>query len=615
MAAGTTSPVFFYLQVDCTSFSSGQCNIGTAQGFTVRLYSGPPSSDLLQSQAFSVTVSETIAAQANKVTTVVTSSTDPILGSLITVTVTGSTGTIGNGKLFYASPQTYVDFPANAFRLYSTSVTFSGANTGTYDNQLLVPSSAFSSSSSTNYTFVATYLVAGPTSTTTQVSPVAFISSGTQVKHTDTSGFASIPPIGLTSNTLTLSKLVNSVVWTTGGIPTYTLRVTNSGTSAVTVDKFVDTLPTSPTSVSYVAGSSMFAGSAIADPAISGSTLTWTSTFSVPANGTADLTFQGSVPNIAGTYTNSAVANVGSTVIDTTLSTSDNSPATVSLSVGSPDLTIAKNHSGSFSQGQTGATYSITATNVGSGPSISTVTVTDALPTGLTATGLTGTGWSCTLATLSCVRSDALASGASYPTITLTVNVASNAAASLTNVATVSGGGETYTGNDSASDVTSVNQLPDLTITKSHAGNFTQGQTGATYTITVSNSGSGATSSTVTASDTVPTGLTATAIGGTGWSCILATATCTRSDVLNASANFPAITLTVNVASNAAGSLTNTVTVSGGGEINTSNDSASDVTSITQLPDLTVTKTHTGDLPPAFVHVRIRQVFAAPCPV
>ena len=76
------------------------------QNFSVRLYAGPPSANLLQSQAFSVTVEETTAAQANKVTTVVTSTNDPILGSLITVTVTASTGTIGAAKTFYASPQT-----------------------------------------------------------------------------------------------------------------------------------------------------------------------------------------------------------------------------------------------------------------------------------------------------------------------------------------------------------------------------------------------------------------------------------------------------------------------------------------------------------------------------
>jgi len=87
---------------------------------------------------------------------------------------------------------------------------------------------------------------------------------------------------------------------------------------------------------------------------------------------------------------------------------------------------------------------------------VGTVTVTDSLPAGLTATGLSGTGWTCTLSPLTCTRSDGLASGGSYPAITLTVNVAFKVGSSLTNTATVSGGGEVNTSNDTASDTTSV---------------------------------------------------------------------------------------------------------------------------------------------------------------
>src|SRR6185503_7583569 len=151
------------------------------------------------------------------------------------------------------------------------------------------------------------------------------------------------------------------------------------------------------------------------------------------------------------------------------------------------------------------------------------VSVTDTLPSGLTATAISGTGWSCVLGTLTCTRSDALAAGASYPAITLTVNVANNAPANVTNSVSVSGGGQTNTGNDTATDPTTINQLPDLTIAKSHTGNFTQGQVGATYSITVTNSGSAATRGVVTVTDTLPTGLTATAISGMGWSCVLGT--------------------------------------------------------------------------------------------
>ena len=249
-----------------------------------------------------------------------------------------------------------------------------------------------------------------------------------------------------------------------------------------------------------------------------------------------------------------------------------------------PDLTVTKSHSGNFVQGQTGATYTITVTNSGGAATSGTVTLTDTLPASLTATAISGTNWNCTLATLTCTRSDTLAPASSYPAITLTVNVSASAPGSVTNTATVSGGSEANTSNDSASDVTAINAItsaPDLTVTKTHSGSFAQGQTGAAYTITVTNSGGSSTSGTVTVTDTVPAVLTPTAMSGTGWSCTLATATCTRSDALTAGQSYPAITLTVTVSANAPASITNSVTVSGGGETNTSNDTANDVTTVT----------------------------------
>jgi uncharacterized repeat protein (TIGR01451 family) len=258
---------------------------------------------------------------------------------------------------------------------------------------------------------------------------------------------------------------------------------------------------------------------------------------------------------------------------------------------GQPDLTLAKTHAGSFVQGQSGATYTLTVSNSGSAATVGTVNVTDTLPVGLTATGMSGTNWSCTVASRSCTRTDALAGGASYPPITLTVSVASNAPASVTNTASVSGGGEQNTGNNAASDVTSIGPAaaPDLTLAKTHAGSFVQGQSGATYTLTVSNSGSAATVGTVTVTDTLPAGLTATGISGAGWSCTVSPTRCTRADALTAAGSYPSITLTVSVAANAPASVTNTASVSGGGELNTANNAASDVTAIgsgtdTQLP-------------------------------
>src|SRR5438105_1629771 len=134
---------------------------------------------------------------------------------------------------------------------------------------------------------------------------------------------------------------------------------------------------------------------------------------------------------------------------------------------------------------------------------------------------------------------------------------------------------------------------PDLSIAKSHSGNFVRGTTG-TYTVTVSNiSLNAVTSGLVTVSDTLPAGLTPTIASGTGWSCPIAgqTVTCTRSDALAAVGSYPAITITVSVAQMAGATLTNTATVFGGNELNVTNDSASDTTTIVSSSDMSITKT------------------------
>ncbi len=242
-----------------------------------------------------------------------------------------------------------------------------------------------------------------------------------------------------------------------------------------------------------------------------------------------------------------------------------------------PDLTVAKTHSGTFTQGGTGS-YTITVTNAGGLATNATVTVKDTLPLGLSATTMSGTGWTCVAGSATCTRLDALAPGASYPPITLGVKVQSGAAASVTNNVTVSGGGELNSANSSASDVTTITPATDLILTKTHTGAFAQGASGRVYKLLVKNAGGLATSGTVTVADTLPAGLTATQMLGTGWSCNTGSLTCTRNDVLAGGSSYPPITLTVNVAGNAASQVTNTATVSGGGDANLANNTASDPT-------------------------------------
>jgi uncharacterized protein (TIGR03437 family) len=119
-----------------------------------------------------------------------------------------------------------------------------------------------------------------------------------------------------------------------------------------------------------------------------------------------------------------------------------------------PDLTISESHTGSFAPGHTGAIYTITVTNAGVGTTLGPVSVADFLPSGLTATAIGGTGWNCLPVTLTCARADALAPSGSYPPITVTVDVAASVASSVINVATVSGGGDSNTANNTARDLT-----------------------------------------------------------------------------------------------------------------------------------------------------------------
>jgi large repetitive protein len=289
---------------------------------------------------------------------------------------------------------------------------------------------------------------------------------------------------------------------------------------------------------------------------------------------------------------------LGTTVTDASDSdpnAAGDQPATIV--VASPDLTIAKTHVGNFRQGQVGATYLLTVSNAGPAPTFGTVTVTEQPPAGLTVTALSGSGWVCNLGTLSCTRSDVLAVTGAYSPITVTVDVAGNAPATLTNAAIVACvcEGASKTGNNSASDPTTINPRPDLSIVKSAVGSFVRGQT-AQYLVSVSTApAAGATFGTlITVTDNLPAGLTlAAAPSGGGWACTGAVGgtaiSCTRNDTLMAGASFPPISIPVNVAQSAPANISNTADVVGGGD--TTPASSTVMTPVSSAADLQVTKT------------------------
>ena len=218
---------------------------------------------------------------------------------------------------------------------------------------------------------------------------------------------------------------------------------------------------------------------------------------------------------------------------------------TASAFLGSADLTIAKTGAAApIHAGTTATGWTITVTNSGPDTAEGPITVTDAtsaLPAGVAVSSATGTGWTCDAITrdadtgetsFTCSRidpTDALASGASFPVITVAVTVDESqptvAAGIITNTATVVPG-KTFDpnlDNNEASDDITIDNLADLTISKTVV-NPAPANVGEqiTWQIEAWNAGPSVSRSTaanpITITDEVPAGVTGvTASSNADW--------------------------------------------------------------------------------------------------
>lgn len=224
-------------------------------------------------------------------------------------------------------------------------------------------------------------------------------------------------------------------------------------------------------------------------------------------------------------------------------------------------------------------TLTFTLTNPNPATDLTGVSFSDDMPAGLLIANPDSLGGTCDTSVVTLSPTNISLVGTTIlanSSCTLFIDVLATTAGDQVNttgaITSVEGG----TGGTATATVTVV--VPDLTVAMSHTGTFFRPQTGATYTITVSNSGGADTSALITANFNLPAGITASALGGLNWNCTLSPLQCTRGDTLFAGTSFEDITLTVNVANNAPASFTASVTVSGGNESNTANDTANDLT-------------------------------------
>ena len=381
---------------------------------------------------------------------------------------------------------------------------------------------------------------------------------------------------------LSLVKQASASAFVVGVAASYTLTVTNTGTAATTAAATVsDTLPAALTlgalpagctasgqSVSCTIAAGLGAGASVAfvipvtpTPAASGQTLVNSATVS-----------GGGAPNCPGAA---------------------NCTSTVSTPVDAPALRVVKTASAAGFVVGVPASYTLTVTNIGSAATTAVTTVSDTVPATLTL-GTLPAGCSAAGQVVTCTIAAGLASGTPVSfLIPVTPTAAANGSV-LTNTAIVSGGGDPACpgGASCTSTVNTPVNAPQLRVLKTaSAPNFVVG-VAASYTLTVTNSGSVATTAAATVNDTVAASLT---LGAMPAGCTVSgqQVTCSIPAGLAAGASVAfVIPVTPNAAA-AGSSVTNAATVSGGGDPTC--PAAASCTSTTstpvQAPQLSLVKT------------------------
>jgi hypothetical protein len=240
----------------------------------------------------------------------------------------------------YFSPATYLNWAADKFQLIGVDLTW-GNGARSASNVLAITGTTTADEGSYNVVYHLRAL--GSTGTQQTVSPIGFFAQGANIGHTTTGGYvgANFLPTTSLSNYIVLSKTADVVYVVYPNPVHYRIKVSNTGVLDATLDQVVDQLPTSPGTPTYVAGSSTWDGIPVGDPVLSGTQLVWAGSYNLPADTTYELAFDLVMAPLVGDYSNTAWGYIGSTYLDRTLDSTDNSPSawTVHQDFATPTIT------------------------------------------------------------------------------------------------------------------------------------------------------------------------------------------------------------------------------------------------------------------------------------
>ena len=408
---------------------------------------------------------------------------------------------------------------------------------------------------------------------------------------------APIPP--------TVNKTFDPATINPGGISRLVISFGNaSGGDITLVSDFVDNLPVGVTVALTPNIGGTCTGGSITAEAGSGS-ITYASGATIPAGGCTIMVDVTTASSAGSPYTNT----IGVNALQTTAG-NNGAPATSKLFVNPPQPpSISKSFSPTSILAGTVSTLTISIGNGNAAGTMLTADLADTLPSNVVFASNPNIRVSsgCSLAHVVATAGGntvTYQTGGTIPAggCSIAVDVTSNTPNPGYVNTIPSGALQTGIGSNAVgtSATLQVVVMPDLTITKSHSGDFSVGQTGATYMLTVTNNGNGdkTAGNTVTVTENAPVGMTITGMSGPGWDCTTLPH-CTRSDILSLGSSYPDITVTADVAVSAGPSLINSAGVSldGQTESNTNNNNATDPTTVNS-PNLydpqNITKTVDG---------------------
>ncbi|HTW83248.1 MAG TPA: hypothetical protein VMD91_04150 [Candidatus Sulfotelmatobacter sp.] len=413
-------------------------------------------------------------------------------------------------------------------------------------------------------TCTVTVSVTGTTASTyTNTIPAASLADTQSVSN----GNAASANLTVTPAALSIAKAFAPASIASGGTSTLTITIPNTAAGAVALSgmALTDTLPTGVTIASAPNAATTCGAGTVTAVAGSGSVALSGGAVAANASCTISVSVTGTVAN---TYTNTIAA----ASLTDTQSVSNGNAATANLTITPAALSIAKAFAPASIASGGISTLTITIPNTASGAvALSGMTLTDALPTGVTVAATPNAATTCGAGTVTAVAgsgSVALSGGsvAASASCTISVSVTGTVANTYTN--TISAASLTDTQNVSNGNAASANLTVTpaaLAIAKAFSPATITAAGTSTLTITIPNTASGAVALTGMAlSDALPAGVTIAATPNAATTCGAGTVTAVAGSgsvalsggTLAANAS---CTITVNVTGTLANTYTNTI--------------------------------------------------------